>query len=82
IDLAKAEALGVTQTDINSTLSTAWGSRYVNDFIDRGRVKKVYMQGEADSRMVPEDLNKWYVRNNNGDMVPFAAFASSHWSYG
>ncbi|MBB1371209.1 MULTISPECIES: efflux RND transporter permease subunit [Pseudoalteromonas] len=82
IDLAKAEALGVTQTDINSTLSTSWGSRYVNDFIDRGRVKKVYMQGEADSRMVPEDLNKWYVRNNNGDMVPFAAFASSHWSYG
>ena len=82
IDLAKAEALGVSQGDINSTLSTAWGSSYVNDFIDRGRVKKVYLQGQADARMVPEDLNKWYVRNTNGDMVPFSAFASSYWSYG
>ena len=82
IDLAKAEALGVSQGDINSTLSTAWGSSYVNDFIDRGRVKKVYLQGQADARMVPEDLNKWYVRNKNGDMVPFSAFASSYWSYG
>lgn len=82
LDLAKAEALGLTQSDINDTLATAWGSRYVNDFIDRGRIKKVYLQGKADSRMVPEDLNKWYVRNKNGDMVPFSAFASSHWSYG
>jgi multidrug efflux pump len=82
IDLAKAEALGVSQGDINSTLSTAWGSRYVNDFIDRGRVKKVYLQGKAESRMVPEDLNKWYVRNDNGDMVAFSAFANSFWSYG
>jgi multidrug efflux pump len=82
IDLAKAEALGISQADINSTLATAWGSSYVNDFIDRGRVKKVFLQGAADSRMAPEDLNKWYVRNAKGDMVPFAAFASSHWSYG
>jgi multidrug efflux pump len=81
-DLAKAEALGVSQNDINSTLSTAWGSSYVNDFIDRGRVKKVYMQGDVQSRMVPEDLNKWYVRNDNGDMVPFSAFASAYWTYG
>ncbi|MGB2740376.1 MAG: efflux RND transporter permease subunit [Cognaticolwellia sp.] len=81
-DLAKAEALGVSQSAINSTLSTAWGSSYVNDFIDRGRVKKVYMQGDAQSRMVPEDLNKWYVRNKNGDMVPFSAFASAYWTYG
>ncbi|HDZ35060.1 MAG TPA: efflux RND transporter permease subunit [Pseudoalteromonas sp.] len=81
-DLAKAEALGVSQNDINSTLSTAWGSSYVNDFIDRGRVKKVYMQGDAQSRMVPEDLDKWYVRNDNGDMVPFSAFASAYWTYG
>ncbi len=81
-DLAKAEALGVSQGDINSTLATAWGSSYVNDFIDRGRVKKVYMQGDAQSRMVPEDLNKWYVRNDSGDMVPFSAFASSFWTYG
>jgi multidrug efflux pump len=81
-DLAKAEALGVSQNDINSTLSPAWGSSYVNDFIDRGRVKKVYMQGDVQSRMVPEDLNKWYVRNDNGDMVPFSAFASAYWTYG
>ncbi|HEA15059.1 MAG TPA: efflux RND transporter permease subunit, partial [Pseudoalteromonas prydzensis] len=81
-DLAKAEALGVSQGDINSTLATAWGSSYVNDFIDRGRVKKVYMQGDAQSRMVPEDLNKWYVRNDSGDMVPFSAFASAYWTYG
>lgn len=82
IDLAKAAAFGVSQADINSTLSTAWGSSYVNDFIDRGRVKKVYLQGVASSRMVPEDLNKWYVRNTKGEMVPFAAFASTHWIYG
>lgn len=82
IDLAKAEALGISQANINSTLATAWGSSYVNDFIDRGRVKKVFLQGAADSRMAPEDLSKWYVRNNKGDMVPFSAFASSHWSYG
>ncbi|WP_286260537.1 efflux RND transporter permease subunit [Pseudoalteromonas apostichopi] len=82
IDLAKAEALGLTQADINNTLSTAWGSRYVNDFIDRGRVKKVYLQGTPESRMVPEDLDKWYVRNANGDMVPFTAFAHSYWTYG
>jgi len=82
IDLAKAEAFGLSQGDINSTLSTAWGSSYVNDFIDRGRVKKVYLQSKADARMVPEDLNKWYVRNKSGDMVPFSAFASSYWSYG
>ena len=82
IDLAKAEALNVSQADINSTLATAWGSSYVNDFIDRGRVKKVFLQGAPDSRMVPEDLTKWYVRNSEGDMVPFSAFASSHWTYG
>ncbi|MCQ8878660.1 efflux RND transporter permease subunit [Pseudoalteromonas shioyasakiensis] len=82
IDLAKAQALGLTQADINSTLSTAWGSSYVNDFIDRGRVKKVYLQGTAESRMAPEDLDKWYVRNSNGDMVPFTAFAQSYWTYG
>jgi len=81
-DLAKAQALGVSQTDINNTLATAWGSSYVNDFIDRGRVKKVYMQGDAKSRMVPEDLNKWYVRNKDGDMVPFSAFATAYWTYG
>lgn len=82
IDLAKAEALGLKQSDINNTLSTAWGSSYVNDFIDRGRVKKVYLQGTPESRMAPEDLDKWYVRNSSGEMVPFTAFAQSYWTYG
>jgi multidrug efflux pump len=82
IDREKARVLGVAIADINSTLSTAWGSSYVNDFLDRGRVKRVYVQGQADSRMLPEDLNKWYVRNANGDMVPFASFASAEWIFG
>ena len=73
IDREKARALGVAVSDINSTLATAWGSSYVNDFIDRGRVKKVFVQGDASARMLPEDLEKWYVRNKNGDMVPFSA---------
>lgn len=82
IDLAKAEALGITQAEINSTLATAWGGRYVNDFIDRGRVKKVYVQGVAESRMVPEDIEQWFVRNNQGEMVPFSTFARAYWTYG
>ena len=82
IDQAKAGALGLSLADINSVLQTAWGSSYVNDFIDKGRVKKVYLQGDASSRMQPEDLNKWYVKNSAGDMVPFSAFASAHWAYG
>ncbi len=71
IDDEKARALGLSPADINSTLSIAWGGSYVNDFIDRGRVKKVYMQGEASARMGPDDLKKWHVRNNLGQMVPF-----------
>ena len=82
IDDEKARALGLSQTDINQTLSIAWASSYVNDFIDRGRVKRVYVQGEADSRMNPEDLSKWYVRNSNGEMVPVSAFAHGEWVYG
>ena len=82
IDREKARALGVAVSDINSTLATAWGSSYVNDFIDRGRVKKVFVQGDASARMLPEDLEKWYVRNKNGDMVPFSAFSSASWTYG
>lgn len=82
VDLAKAGALGVSQSEINSTLSTAWGSTYVNDFVDRGRVKRVYVQGIAESRMNPEDINKWFVRNNNGEMVPFSSFATTEWTYG
>lgn len=82
IDQEKASALGVSLADINNTLSTAWGSDYVNDFIDRGRVKPVYLQADANFRMQPEDLDKWQVRNASGVMVPFSAFASSHWTFG
>ncbi|WP_227734379.1 multidrug efflux RND transporter permease AcrD, partial [Yersinia proxima] len=82
IDQRKAQALGVSLDDINNTLKTAWGSTYVNDFVDRGRVKKVYVQSEATARMLPEDVNKWYVRNNSGGMVPFSAFATTRWEYG
>ena len=82
IDHAKAGALGVSVADINDTLATAWGGTYVNDFIDRGRIKKVYVQADADARMKPEDLSKWYVRNQQGEMVPLSAFATAHWAYG
>lgn len=82
IDDEKAQVLGLSMNDINNTLSIAWGSAYVNDFIDRGRVKKVFMQGEAHARMNPEDLDKWYIRNNKGEMVPFSAFATGTWTYG
>jgi multidrug efflux pump len=82
IDQHKAQALGVSLDDINNTLKTAWGSTYVNDFVDRGRVKKVYVQSEAMARMLPEDLNKWYVRNSGGSMVPFSAFSTTRWEYG
>lgn len=82
VDQAKAGALGLDMAQINQALASAWGGTYVNDFLDRGRVKKVYVQGNADARMVPEDLDKWYVRNDQGDMVPFSAFASSRWIYG
>ena len=82
IDRERASALGLTIADINSTLSAGWGSSYVNDFIDRGRVKRVFMQGDADTRMLPEDLGKWFVRNSSGEMVPFSAFATGHWVFG
>ncbi|MGZ0656053.1 efflux RND transporter permease subunit [Coraliomargarita sp. W4R72] len=82
IDHEKAAALGVSIADINSTLSAAWGSSYVNDFIDRGRVKRVYLQADAPFRMQPEDFDSWYVRNNKGEMVPFSAFSSNHWALG
>lgn len=82
IDDEKAQALGLSLSDINSTLSISFGSSYVNDFIDRGRVKKVYVQGQAGARMSPEDLKKWYVRNSAGTMVPFSAFAKGEWIYG
>lgn len=82
IDDRKAGALSLTTSDINTTLSTALGGSYVNDFLNQGRVKKVYVQGAADSRMQAADLDHWFVRNSNDEMVPFSSFASSSWSYG
>ena len=82
IDYEKAMAMGVAVSDINSMLSTAWGSTYVNDFIDNGRIKKVYVQADAPYRMNPKDLELWHVRNSDDEMVPFGAFASYHWDYG
>ena len=82
VDHAKLSALGIEITNVNNVLATAWGGSYVNDFIDRGRVKKVYVQGDAQYRMQPGDLDSWYVRNNKGDMVPFSAFATGAWEYG
>lgn len=82
IDQEKALALGVTVSNINTTLGAAWGGSYVNDFIDRGRVKKVYVMSAAQYRMLPGDLNYWYVRGSNGQMVPFSAFATARWEYG
>ncbi|MCG1033054.1 efflux RND transporter permease subunit [Bacillus amyloliquefaciens] len=82
IDQEKAQALGVSVSDINQTISTALGGTYVNDYIDRGRVKKVYVQADAHFRMLPEDINRLYVRSANGEMVPLSAFSQSHWIYG
>ncbi|MFM5168287.1 efflux RND transporter permease subunit [Aeromonas veronii] len=82
IDYEKALAQGLSIAEINNTLASAWGSAYVNDFVDRGRIKKVYMQADAPFRMNPEDLKLWYVRNSAGQMVPFSAFASTEWSFG
>lgn len=82
IDHVKAQALGVSVRDINQTLAIAWGGRYVNDYLDRGNIKRVYVQGDSETRRIPEDLDHWYVRNNQGEMVPYAAFATMHWKLG
>ncbi|MBK1721612.1 efflux RND transporter permease subunit [Thiocystis violacea] len=82
VDRTKAGALGLSLADINRTLSIAWGSAYVDDFVHEGRVKKVYLQADAPYRMQPEDLDDWYVRNDKDEMVPFSAFASARWTYG
>ena len=82
IDNEKASAFGLSIADINTTLQTAWGSSYVNDFIHDGRIKRVFMQGDAPFRMNPADVNSWHIRNTNGDMVPFSAFATGRWSFG
>jgi hydrophobe/amphiphile efflux-1 (HAE1) family protein len=82
IDQEKAAALGVAISDINNTLSASWGSQYVNDFINRGRVKKVYLQADAPFRMMPEDINRYHVRNTKGEMVPFSSFSKVSWQLG
>ncbi len=82
LDDEKASAYQVRLSDINDTMAAAWGSMYVNDFIDQGRVKKVYIQGDHNSRLSPEDLSKWFVRNANGEMVPFASFSEGRWTHG
>jgi multidrug efflux pump len=82
IDDVRAGAQGVSLTDINTVLAIAWGGTYVNDFIENGRVKKVYLQADARYRMLPEDIGAWHVRNASGEMVPFSALATTHWRYG
>lgn len=82
VNHAQASAYGIGISDINRTISTAWGSAKIGDFVDRGRIKAVYMQGEPSARTTPEDIGKWYVRNNTGNMIGFDAFSSSEWTYG
>jgi hydrophobe/amphiphile efflux-1 (HAE1) family protein len=82
IDWEKASALGLSIGDINDTLGTGWGSSYVNQFVDRHRVKRVFVQGGAKSRMLPQDLDRWYVRNSSAQMVPFSTFVTAHWVTG
>ena len=82
IDQEKAAALGLSLAEVNNTLTSAWGSAYVNDFIDQGRVKKVYLQADAPFRMKVGDLERWQVRNATGEMVSFATFSRPRWSYG
>lgn len=82
VDTQRASTLGLSMSDVNTTLSTAWGGQYIDDFVDRGRVKRVYMQADAPFRMSPDDFKLWSVRNKQGEMVPFTAFATSRWTYG
>lgn len=82
VDQRKAQSLGLNISDINTTMQTAWGSSYINDFVSRERIKKVYVQAAAPYRMLPDDINNWYVRNNTGQMVPFSVFSSSRWESG
>jgi hydrophobe/amphiphile efflux-1 (HAE1) family protein len=82
IDWERASALGLPVASISNTLAAGWGSSYIDQFLDRGRVKKVFIQGAAQSRMLPQDLDRWYVRNSTGQMIPFSAFSSAHWTFG
>jgi multidrug efflux pump len=82
VDAARAGALGLSVAEVSAALATAWGGQYIDDFIDRGRVKRVFLQADAPFRMAPEDFGRWSVRNQKGEMVPFASFASTRWAYG
>jgi len=82
VDQAKANTLGVAIADVNSTMSAAWGGTFVNNFVDRGRVKRVYIEGDAPYRMTPESLDRWYVRNTSGGMTPFSSFSTARWTLG
>jgi multidrug efflux pump len=82
VDWEKASALGVSIGGINDTLGAGWGSAYVNQFVDHNRVKRVFVQGNAPSRMLPEDMERWYVRNGAGQMVPMSTFSAAHWIVG
>ncbi|MEB2440041.1 efflux RND transporter permease subunit [Citrobacter braakii] len=82
VNATKAEAMGVALSDINQTISTAFGSRYVNDFLNQERVKKVYVQADTPFRMLPDNINHWYVRNASGAMTPLSAYSSTEWTYG
>ena len=82
IDPQKVASFGLSMSDVDDTLATAWGGRYIGDFLDRGQVKRVIMQADAPFRMVPEDFSRWFVRNDQGNMVSAASFANSHWEYG
>jgi multidrug efflux pump len=80
IDEEKVGALGISQAQVDQTLTAAWGGNYVGDFVDRGRVKRVYVQGDAQYRSRPEDLDNWHVRSSSGEMAPFSAFSSISWA--
>jgi multidrug efflux pump len=82
VDRTRAGALGLSLADVNDTLTTAWGGAYIDDYIDNGRVKRVYLQGDAPYRSRPEDFDRWYVRGASGTMAPFSSFASTHWTFG
>lgn len=82
VDGERAGAFGVGIANINSILGTAWAGSYVNDFVDRGQIKPVYVQADAPFRMQPEDVSRWYARDSNGEMVPFSAFTSTQWAFG
>ncbi|OSP56396.1 efflux RND transporter permease subunit [Pseudoruegeria sp. SK021] len=82
IDWRKAGAMGVNPQDVSALLTTAWAGSYVNDYLDRGRIKKVYVQGDAESRRNPEDIERWRVTNATGGLVPFSNFAEGTWRFG